>query len=159
VDEYVPLTQLRVPATTQHAQAHTSGMTLAWSKMTYTRFRSKTLKHSTQDLIPLENFFMYSFKSPTCKSYHSKIISNKIYLPRPRGPQFWGSRSRCNWPSDQVIGVQVKKFQSIARKHVSNHFLYNKKSSKMQFSMILAKLKFFFSHFGFCTLYCKFIGD
>jgi hypothetical protein len=52
---------------------------------------------------------------------------------------------------DQVIGVKVKNFQSIARKHDSNHFLFYKQSSKMQFSMILAKLKnlSFFSHFGF----------
>jgi hypothetical protein len=37
---------------------------------------------------------------------------------------------------DQVIGVKVKNFQSIARKHDSNHFLFYKQSSKMQFSMI-----------------------
>jgi hypothetical protein len=42
---------------------------------------------------------------------------------------------------DQVIGVEVKNFQSKAKKHVSNHFLFYTKSSKMQFSMILAKLK------------------
>jgi hypothetical protein len=56
---------------------------------------------------------------------------------------------------DQVIGVEVKNFQSKARKHVGNHFLFYKKSSKMQFSMILAKVKnvSFFSHFGFRTLY------
>jgi hypothetical protein len=55
---------------------------------------------------------------------------------------------------DQVIGVEVKNFQYKARKHVSNHFLFYTKSSKMQFSMILAKLKNFshFSHFGCHTL-------
>jgi hypothetical protein len=55
---------------------------------------------------------------------------------------------------DQVIGVEVKIFQSKAKKHVGDHFLFYKKSSKMQFSMILAKVKnvSFFSHFGFRTL-------
>jgi hypothetical protein len=56
---------------------------------------------------------------------------------------------------DQVIGVEVKNFQSKAKKHVSNHFLFYTKSSKMQFSMILAQLKnlSLFSHFGCRTLY------
>jgi hypothetical protein len=60
---------------------------------------------------------------------------------------------------DQVIGVEVKNFQSKARKHVSNHFLFYTKSSKMQFSMILAKLKNLshFSHFGCRTLYCRYL--
>jgi hypothetical protein len=51
---------------------------------------------------------------------------------------------------DQVIGVEVKNFQSKARKNVGNHLLFYKKSSKMQFSMILAKVKIvsIFSHFG-----------
>ncbi len=56
-----------------------------------------------------------------------------------------------------VIGVKVKIFHPKSRKNVSNHFLFYKKSSKMQFSMILAKLKnlslFYFSHFGCYTLY------
>jgi hypothetical protein len=56
---------------------------------------------------------------------------------------------------DHVIGVEVKNFKSKARKHNSKHFLFYKKSSKMQFSMILAKLKnlSIFSHFGCRTLY------
>jgi hypothetical protein len=62
--------------------------------------------------------------------------------------------------SDQVIGVKVKNFQPKSRKHVSNHFLFYKKSSKMQFSMILANLKkfslflffsFWLPHPVFCT--------
>jgi hypothetical protein len=56
---------------------------------------------------------------------------------------------------DQVIGVEVKIFQPKSRKHVSNHFLFYKKISKRQFSMILAKLKnlSLFSHFGSRTLF------
>ena len=64
-------------------QAHTSGMTLVWPKMTYTRFGSKALRApSSRDLNPLEKNFKCSFKSLTCKSYHSKITSIKIYIAK-----------------------------------------------------------------------------
>ena len=72
-------------------QAHTSGMTLVWPKMTYTRFGSKALRApSSQDLNPLEKNFMCSIKSPTFKSYHSKITSIKIYIAKTQRTPIWG---------------------------------------------------------------------
>ena len=92
-------------------------MTLAWPEMTYTRFGSKTLRApSSPDLNPLEKIFISSFKSPTCKSYHSKITSIKIYCQDPEDPPFGvpGQDVIGLQPGrDQVIGVEVKKFQSI----------------------------------------------
>jgi hypothetical protein len=117
------------------------------------RTNTITLKLS----ISLEKNFMCSFKSPTCKSYHNKIISIKI---RPIGPPIGVPDQDViglQPGRDQVIGVEVKILQPKSRKHVSNHFLFYKKSSKMQFSMIWANLKnlslFCFSHFGCHTLY------
>jgi hypothetical protein len=70
-------------------------MTLAWPEMTYTRFGSKTLRApSSPDLNPLEKIFISSFKSPICKSYHSKITSIKIYIAKAQRTPILGFQIR-----------------------------------------------------------------
>ncbi len=79
----------------KEAQDYTSGMTLAWPEMTYTRFGSKTLRApSSPDLNPKEKFFISSSKSPTCKSYHSKITSIKIFIAKTQRTPILGFQIR-----------------------------------------------------------------
>jgi hypothetical protein len=56
----------------------TSGMTLAWPKMTYARFGyNQVWAPLTPELNPLEIVFLCSYETQTCKSSHSKITKIK----------------------------------------------------------------------------------
>ena len=87
-------------------------MTLAWPKMTYTRFGSKALRApSSPDLNPLEKNFRCSFKSPTCKCYHRKITSIKTCIAKTQRTPILGFQIKM-WLPLSLAGIMLLVLRS-----------------------------------------------
>ena len=114
--------------------------------------------HPAKTITPWKKFSCAPLSPQPLRITTAKSLASRYICQDPEDPRFgvpYQDVIDLQSGHDQVIGVEAKIFQSIARKHAIYHFLfYKKKSSKMQFSMILAKLTNLplFSHFGFLTL-------